>query len=224
MDLRNYPSNSNASRIQRSNDPVPERRIDIPEGRAVEQNWIKRTIKNIIVKDFRSVAEDIMDEVVLPSFKNLLSDMASNFIDGILFGGPSSSRRYSKGGPVNYSGIYSGGLKSSRVIRLNDEKEDIRPVRGGTASCLWEEVSLSGPECDEVLYILRNKEANYGLTSVSDMYDAIAEVIRASGGDDPFKNVREFTDNQWGWSDISRARKERVSNGFILRMPRIEPL
>ena len=221
MDLRNYPSNSNASRIQRSNEPAPERRVDIPEGRAVEQSWVKRTIRNIIVKDFKSVAEDIMDDVILPSFKNLLSDMASNFIDGILFGGPSNSRRYSKGGPVNYSGIYSGGLKSSRVIRLNEEKDE-RPLRGGTSSYAFQDISLSKPEGDEVLYILRSKEEQYdGLVSVSDVYDAIEEAI----GEKVFTNVREFTDNKWGWSDISRARLERVNNGYILRMPaKIEPL
>lgn len=217
MDLNRYPGNSNASRIQRSKDPV-EKAVDIPEGRTIKKTKMAKFASNLFAEDITNVKEYVIWDVILPAVKNTISDIVCNGIDMILFGQTSSGRR--SGGKVNYSGIYSGGLKSSRVINLNEKREEERVRRSGTSGYAYQEIALSRPEADDVLYILRQKEEQYGLTSVSDMYDAIEEVI----GEKVFTNVREFTDNQWGWSDLSRARYDKVGNGVVLRMPRIEPL
>ena len=49
------------------------------------------------------------------------------------------------------------------------------------------------------------------MVSVADMYDAVGE-------------TSDFTDNKWGWSDLDGVTIQRVSNGFVLRMPRVESL
>jgi len=217
MDLNRYPSNSNASKIKRTDD-IQEKRVTIDPSRRAEhkQNFFRR----IIADDISNVKDDIVDNILLPTARDVVVNIVTSAIETIIYGSSGSPSRYSRGGRVNYSGIYSGGLKSSRVVRLNDDEP--RRQRVGQPGLYYQDIVMSKPEIDDVIWRLSQVEDQYGLTSISDLYDAIGKTI--GNGEDPFKNVREFTDNQWGWSDISRARAEKVPNGYILRMPRIEPL
>ena len=51
----------------------------------------------------------------------------------------------------------------------------------------------------------------YGVVSVSDLYDAVGE-------------VPEMMDTKWGWTDLTGACVQRCSDGYLIRMPRVESL
>lgn len=209
MDLNQLPGNSNASKqaLTRSSDIERERHVEqIAAGKKVPQSAGSKFLSNLFADDISNIKEYILWDVLMPAFKNAISDTITNGIDMLLFGQTRTGRSTKK---VNYSGIYSG---SSRVIRFNDrDKEEDRPRRGISGYSFQEIVLPTRTEAEDVLWHLRKIEQQYGMVSVADMYDAVGE-------------TSDFTDNKWGWSDLDGATIQRVSDGFVIRMPRVESL
>ena len=209
MDLNQLPGNSNASKqaLTRSSDIERERHVEqIATGKKVPQSAGSKFLSNLFADDISNIKEYILWDVLMPAFKNAISDTITNGIDMLLFGQTRTGRSTKK---VNYSGIYSG---SSRVIRFNDrDKEEDRPRRGISGYSFQEIVLPTRTEAEDVLWHLRKIEQQYGMVSVADMYDAVGE-------------TSDFTDNKWGWSDLDGATIQRVSDGFVIRMPRVESL
>lgn len=209
MDLNQLPGNSNASKqaLTRSSDIERERHVEqIATGKKVPQSAGSKFLSNLFADDISNIKEYILWDVLMPAFKNAISDTITNGIDMLLFGQTRTGRSTKK---VNYSGIYSG---SSRVIRFNDrDKEEDRPRRGISGYSFQEIVLPTRTEAEDVLWHLRKIEQQYGMVSVADMYDAVGE-------------TSDFTDNKWGWSDLDGATIQRVSDGFVIRMPRVEAL
>ena len=52
---------------------------------------------------------------------------------------------------------------------------------------------------------------DYGFASVGDLYD----IVGVTGS---------YTDNNYGWDDIRKARIDRVREGYVLRMPKVQPI
>jgi hypothetical protein len=69
----------------------------------------------------------------------------------------------------------------------------------------------SGAEADEVIARLDELIDVYGMASVADLYD----LVGISG---------QYTDNKYGWTDVSSASRIRVRDGYLLKMPRAKPL
>lgn len=209
MDLSQYQGNSNASRIQKTEEVQDHKVEQIATGKKVPQSAGSKFLSNLFADDIQNIKEYILWDVLMPAFKNAISDTITNGIDMLLFGTTRSGRGSSK--KVNYSGIYSGG-SSSRVIRFNDKRDDEPRRKGGIYGYSYQEIVLnSRAEAEDVLWHLRKIERDYGMVSVADMYQAVGEDF-------------EFTDNKWGWSDLDSATVQRVSDGFIIKMPRIEAL
>ena len=209
MDLSQYQGNSNASRIQKTEEVQAHKVEQIATGKKVPQSAGSKFLSNLFADDIQNIKEYILWDVLMPAFKNAISDTITNGIDMLLFGTTRSGRGSSK--KVNYSGIYSGG-SSSRVIRFNDKRDEEPRRKGGIYGYSYQEIVLnSRAEAEDVLWHLRKIERDYGMVSVADMYQAVGEDF-------------EFTDNKWGWSDLDSATVQRVSDGFIIKMPRIEAL
>ena len=209
MDLSQYQGNSNASRIQKTEEIQDHKVEQIATGNKVPQSAGSKFLSNLFADDIQNIKEYILWDVLMPAFKNAISDTITNGIDMLLFGTTRSGRGSSK--KVNYSGIYSGG-SSSRVIRFNDKRDEEPRRKGGIYGYSYQEIVLnSRAEAEDVLWHLRKIERDYGMVSVADMYQAVGEDF-------------EFTDNKWGWSDLDSATVQRVSDGFIIKMPRIEAL
>ena len=51
----------------------------------------------------------------------------------------------------------------------------------------------------------------YDFATVADLYDMLGE-------------TGEYTDNRWGWTDLSKADVIRVHQGYLLDLPRPEPI
>ena len=66
-------------------------------------------------------------------------------------------------------------------------------------------------EAEEVIDRLGDLIDNYDAATVSDLY----ELVGITGS---------FTDDKWGWTDIRSAGIRRVREGYLLQLPRTEPL
>ena len=66
-------------------------------------------------------------------------------------------------------------------------------------------------EAEEVIDRLFDLISRYETATVADLYELVGE-------------DRSYTDDKWGWTDIRGAGVQRVRNGYLLNLPRPEPL
>lgn len=209
MDMSQYRGNSQASR---SNDIQEDRRIEkVATGKKVKQSAGSKFMSEFLADDIHSIKDYILWDVLMPAFKNAISDTVTNGIDMLLFG-----QTRARGNTVKritpYSSLYSGG-SSNRVVKYNDiqQQEQTKRNRGLGGYSYQEVVLATRPEAEDVLAHMRLYLERYGVVSVSDLYDSVGE-------------VPEMLDTKWGWTDLTGATVQRCSEGFILRMPRVESI
>ena len=158
---------------------------------------------DLIAQSMTSVVSDVFTEVLLPSFKNLISDAVKSGIDRLLFG-DSSHRTNTNSNPaskISYSKYYT-------------EQSNYRPevpVRRREAYDYNNIIFNSRGDAEAVLMRMDELISKYEVVSVADLYD-----LAGITGD--------YTDYKYGWTDIRSARIERIRDGYIIRMPKALPL
>lgn len=162
--------------------------------------------------DAKSVFSYITLDVMVPAAKDTIADMTSLGMEKLLFGETRSSSRRRGGysgpnGRVNYNQISSNNRPPW------DRKDPRRDVsRRGRASHDFDEIILeTRGEAEEVIDRLFDLISRYEVASVADLY----ELTGITGN---------YTDNKWGWTDIRGAGVSRVRNGYLLDLPRPEPI
>lgn len=203
MEDRELPSNSRSKQ--------PEKKVE----RVVSSEVIRRKkplgkrLKDTLVDgDARSVWGFVALDVLVPAAKDMLADAVSQGVERMIFGeARSRSRRgYRPGeGPIAYN-RYS----SSR--HRDDPRERPQLSRRARANHDFEEIVLSTrAEASEVIDRLFDLIAKYEMATVADLYEMVG--IQGS-----------YTDDKWGWDDIRGAGVQRVRDGYLLDLPRPEPL
>ena len=82
----------------------------------------------------------------------------------------------------------------------------------GRARLNFDDIILeSRGEAEEVLSHLLELVENYGVASVADLY----ELVGITGS---------FTDNKYGWTNLSTASVSRVRDGYLLNLPNATPI
>ena len=205
MDLSQYRGNSNASRNE---EPQRDKIEQVATGKKVPQSAGRRFLSEFLADDIHTIKDYIVWDVLIPAVKNAISDTITNGIDMLLFG---QARAHSTNGVVrrlNYNTISTNSVSSNRILRGEPVQKPQRTIGGYS----YQEVVLATrPEAEDVLANLRLYLDRYGVVSVADLYGAVGE-------------TPDMIDNKWGWTDLSGACVQRCSEGFILRMPRIEAI
>jgi hypothetical protein len=84
--------------------------------------------------------------------------------------------------------------------------------RTGRAKHDFDEVVLeSRGEAEEVLSNLVDSIIDYGQATVADFYDLVGIATN-------------FVDGKWGWTDLRNASVSRVRGGYLINLPRTQPL
>lgn len=164
-----------------------------------------------------SVGHYLAQDVLIPAIKDLIVSSVQNGISAMVYGkdqNPNktnySGYRSYRGGyspnRTNYSGSYHPGPANSTSNGTTYRKES----RAGSFNS-EDYVLRSRQETLDVLDQLRDQIENYGWTSLADFFDLV--------GIDT-----NYTDNNYGWSDLSNATITVARGGYTLRLPRLEPL
>lgn len=201
----NLPSNSRSRKV-----PPPQtekkRVTRVTEGEVVRRKkpWHRRASEVFVGGDARGVWGYVMLDVLIPAAKDMISDAFSQGMERMLFGeARPRSRRDSRGGTHVPYNRYS----SSR--REEPRRGDPPPPSRGRA---FDEIILpSRAEAEEVLDQLFAVIDQYDSVTVGDLYG----MCNLPGS---------FTDEKWGWYDLRSARVSRVRNGYLLDLPKPEPL
>lgn len=177
-----------------------------------QNKTIKKVAKGMIVKrekpflvrffseNMQSVGSYIIWDVLIPAAKNTFSEIISNGIEMLLYGEPNRSSRIRRD-------------RSRSYVSYNSIYDDKRSLRRGTTSRTrsrhsFDDVVLeSRMDGEEVLGSLVELIDTYDVATVADFYS----LVGLDG---------EWSDNKFGWDNLSTALVKRVREGYILVLPK----
>ena len=219
-DIPNIPGNSFKEREAKQQKEQKEQEGQEserePVGRIVEgkvvtrkKRWWKRWGNSLVANDSKDMGEYIMAEFVIPSLKNLIADAVNGYTDRVLFG---TSRHRGRG-------IVLGDRRSSPIRTRYDLVADRdRDITGRTMSHQarathdFDDIVLeSRSDAIDTVEAMVDRVRRFGNASVADLYDLV--------GITP-----TYVDQRWGWTNLATANVRQVHGGFLLDLPRTEPI
>lgn len=172
-----------------------------------KKSEIRKFADNFLAEDAESVKTYVVRDVVIPSVIDLIEDIVVGGIRTLLRGdsGRRDSRDRSRYGEspsyVNYTRY------SDRDDRRRDR--DDRSRRGYDQDNV---VVNSRADAEAVIEQMDGIMDTYGIVSVADLYDLVGMTAN-------------FTDNNYGWTNIRNAKPVRLRDGgWEIQMPKAIPI
>lgn len=153
-----------------------------------------------ISEDANNVKDYIFLDVLVPTIKKAISDIVTDGIDIILYGGSGNGRKRSSSGSISYTS-YS---RFSDRFSDRDRRDDRRSSIGYRFNDI---IFDDRREAKEVLERLDELIDNYGKATVADFYD----LVDISGN---------YTDNRYGWTSLRNADIVSVRDGWMIKLPK----
>lgn len=212
-----FPSNSNSQRDPRRearNEPAPSEKKEVVRITRNKATLRKRPLRKRIADAFagdgnQGVAEYIFLEVLVPGIKDVVVDTSTTAIERALYGdsvGRSSRRRGGGGG--GYTSY--NRMSEARPRGRRDRDDDRRPARR-RSSDLPEAIVETRVEAEEVVDNMYELLSKYDVVTMRDLLGMIGE-------------PHSTTDEDWGWTDLRGTRIHRIGGGYLIDLPRPEPL
>ena len=201
--MEDYRPNSHKSK-ESSQVPAERKKLDkVVSGnvKVKKKSGVHKFTDVFISEDVSNVKSYILMDVLVPAIKKAVSDIITNGIDMILYGGNGGSRKRTNGSYVSYNN-YSDRKREDRSYNTTT-------TRTGYS---YDEVLISSRgEAEEVLTRMDELIETYGIVSVADFYDLVGVSC-------------DYTDNKYGWTNIRNAEVVRVRDGYKIKLPKALPL
>ena len=165
-----------------------------------KKSEIRKLTDIFVSDDVSNVKNYILLDVLVPSIKKAISDIVTNGIDMILYGESGRKDKKTPGSRYSYDKQYNRENRSTDYTnrtRTNYSYDDIILDNRG--------------EAEEVLSRMDDIIAEYGMVSVADLYDLVGVTCN-------------YTDNYYGWKNLSTAHVAIVRDGYLLKFPKAGPL
>lgn len=208
-----FPSNSR--RPQNSVPDEPKKIDRIVQGEVVRRKTPlgRRMAQNLIGGDVQSVWGYVFGEVLIPAARDMVADAVSGGVERMIFGDSSPASRRSRGtrnGSSNRVPYNNYSHPAGRAGRPDGDNRQIS--QRARATHAFDEIILTTRvEAEEVMDRLGDLVERYELVTVSDLY----RLVGVTG---------TYTDEKWGWEDLRTASISRIRNGYLLNLPRPEPV
>lgn len=156
--------------------------------------------ETFLADDIREVKKYVLQDIVIPTAKDLVFNALNGILEGIVYGVGSNKRARSKRnntGTASYQAYYKSG---------NERRQ---PSQSADVYDYQELIFASMGEAQGVLDALTEYADEYGQVSVGEFYDAVGK-------------TSEFTDRKYGWfkDDLRNVRARRTHGGYILTLPK----
>lgn len=199
--MEDYKPNSHRSKEA---PPVKEKKVEKVVQGAVKtrkKNGLEKAKSVFISDDAANIKNYVVMDVLIPAMKKAISDIVTNGIEMILYGETGRTKRSSPAGSVSYRNYYD---------RRDDDRRTYKtPIRVGYS--IDDIVLETRGDAEDVLSRMDELVDTYGIVSVADMY----EMVGITGN---------YTDNKYGWTNIRNARPVRVRDGYLLDLPKPQPI
>jgi hypothetical protein len=175
----------------------------------------KKLAETFVGGDAKSVWGYVAFDVLIPAAKDMFADAVSQGVERMIFGEARSYSRRTGRRPNDPSYIsYNRMSNSRRVGGPPDDRHrhEISMSRRARASHDFDEIILgTRAEAEEVIDRLYDIVSKYEMATVADLYD----LVGITGN---------YTDEKWGWVDLRGAGVNRIRSGYLLDLPKPEPL
>jgi hypothetical protein len=202
--MDNYAPNSRKFKEQQKAEPRERKKVEkVVTGKVKtkKKSKVRNFTDNFVSEDASSVKSYIISDVLIPAVKKTISDIVRDGIDMILYG---DTRRHDK----SYKSYSSVSYRD--YSRRDDYRHKESRSRSGY-DC--DDIILeSRGEVEEVLAMMDDLLATYNFVSVADLYDLVG------------KNCN-YTDNNYGWTNLSSAEPIRCRDGgYLIKLPKPRPI
>ena len=162
-----------------------------------EKGLGEKLAETFLSEDVSNVKTYILRDVIIPAIKDTIVDIVKNGIEMMFYGDTKVSRKNSGTTYVSYSSYYQPTTKSRSESRSSER------TKGNSKDFIFE----SRGEAEKVLDTLTDIVSEYKSASVADL----CQLVGVTG---------EWTDNKWGWIDLTSASVKRVHGGYMLDLPK----
>lgn len=200
--MANYPGNSHKSKDENTK-PAGEKQIKklvTKPAKTKKKGELRKFAEEFIVDDVKNIKSYVLTDVLIPTIKDTIWDIFTNTLDMFLFNGSKDHRKSRKASPkISYRDYYDSKNDRGRKydVRERFDFDDLEFDSRG--------------EADAVLTGMLETIDNYGVVTVSDMYD-MADV------------TAPYTGNRYGWTSLRNAEVVRVRNAYIIKLPKAKPI
>lgn len=194
----NLPDNSHKSKAEKK-EATEEKRVEkVVHGKVkTKENGVRKLTDIFISEDVSNVKNYILMDVIVPAVKKAIYDLVVGTLDMSLYGGRGNGRRPTAD-KVSYRDY-------SSVSRIDDRQRT-------TSGYSYDDIVLeSRGEAEAVLSRMDEVMETYGIVRVADLYD----LVGVTG---------DYTNNNYGWTNIRNAKIVRVRDGYKIDMPRALPI
>lgn len=200
--MEDYKPNSHRSKEQEKKS-VEEKRVEkVVKGttRTKKKSELSKLKDTFISEDAANLKSYIIGDVLIPAAKKAISDIVSNGVDMILYGGKAPDRN--RRGSSNYISY-----------RDYSRKDDDRRPSYNTARSDFEDIVFDcRSDAEAVLDQMHDICGRYGFVTVADLFDMA-------------DRTPPYTANRYGWTNVSSAEVVRLTGGgYIIRLPRAVPI
>ncbi len=208
-----YPSNSKYRRPPPEKPPERKRHEKIIEGKVIKRKkGFGAKFRDSLVGEggVEGALDTFITDILVAGLKGMISDMVSRSTDSLRDG----VERMLWGEPRKRSFYRAGGqyVPYDRVQRRQPAAEFRTISREERAHHDFSGLILaSRGEAEEILDALRQHLEQYGTVSVQDLYDWVGI-------------TSDFTDEKWGWEDLRSASIRHVRGGYLISLPRTQPI
>lgn len=208
-----FPSNS-YNKIQKKSE-TPEKAVEekpevtkVIEGEVIRRKKPlgKRLKETFIGGDSGSVWKDVLLDVIIPQAKDMLVDSASQGVERMIYGDVRTARGSRPGRSSNYTPYnrYSANKRPTNEPRTISSR--------GRETFDFDEVVLpTRPEAEDVIDRMYDILSKYEMVTVADLYSLLG--IKPN-----------YTDHKWGWTDLRGLGATRIKGGYLIDIPRPEPI
>lgn len=205
--MKEYQPNSHRSKELQATETTaqPERKVEKVVSGTVKtrENKGRKFTDIFISEDAANVKSYIFMDVLVPAIKKAVSDIVTDGIDMILYGGSGRDRNKSRSGSkVSYRSYY------------DDRRDDRRNVDSYSSRSRFDYDDIifeSRAEAEAVRNEMLDVIDRYGFVTVSDLFD-MADL------------TAPYTGNKYGWTNIRTAEAVRVRDGYVLKLPKAMPI
>lgn len=211
-----YPSNNKSAP---NNGPKREKRIESPviEGKVVSKATPmgKRIMRVFMVGDPKMSFQESMVEVLVPGIRKVAFDTLRQSLERLILGNAGPIRRdiYNNARGTFGSNInYNKPLASAASQYQNPGPTQRSLTWQARAQHDFDQIVLENREdAAQVVGALQECIDQYGMARVSDLYDSLGI-------------TSDFTDEAWGWTDLTGAGATYSTDGYLLKLPKPIPL
>lgn len=204
-----FPSNSNGNYHAAKEDKPETKKIVSGKVTKKKKSLVNKIVSTFVDEDIDNVKDYVIFDVLIPAFKNTVSEVVSTGVDMMLFGDtnrshnrPNHMRRDGGRSYVSYQKCYDQNSQ-----RNNGRRE---PIHVNRKEYQFDNLLIDNrSDAEDVMSAMVERVDLYGVATVADLFGYMGISTN-------------YTDHKYGWDNLNMGCVRRVRDGYLLDLP--EPI